>query len=78
MSKNKTVTPIINWVPSHTGIHSNEEVNQEASLGLRKNVSVTIPTNLSATRQAIKAKAFYNWSIFKHNDPQASYIVMNL
>ena len=25
MSKNKTVTPIINWVPSHTGFHGNEE-----------------------------------------------------
>ena len=56
MSKNKIVTPIINWVPSHTGIHGNEEVNREASLGLRKNVSVT---GLSATRHSSQKK----WNI---------------
>ena len=72
MSKNKAVSPIINWVPSHTGIFGNEAADKEASLGLYKEITVDIPTSLSATRNFIKEKALSNWQIFKENDPQAT------
>ena len=72
ISKNKAVSPIINWVPSHTGIFGNEAADREASLGLYKEITVNIPTSLSATCNLIKDKALSNWQIFKENDPQAT------
>ena len=59
-------------MPSHSGIQGNEEADREATLGLRKNISVNIPISLTDIRQFIKTKAVHNWAIFKDNDPQAT------
>ena len=67
-----TIKPLLNLVPSHTGIEGNKMADREANKGLNKIVSVELPPSITSLRKIIRAKALSNHELFTENDTNVS------